>query len=448
MIVKATYREDLLTLQENLPEVGVAGDVEQAKITYRRRLKRWFWHRAIRALTLLHMVALTVAGWIGRSPHRPAPGQGHDIMVTGRFDSDNWIRAHLGPLSASNECSRLWMVSTNPVPEMPKVAGIYPPRWLVKIMGATQARLLTFACVAIRKRPHIVGGFHLLMNGMLAAVVGRLVGAQSMYFCVGGPAEVQDGGIHAESKCFVKMETPDSLVEKRLVRIVSTCDKVITMGTRAAVFLRDKGVDTDFHVVPGGIDATRFAAGNGNATFDLVLIGRLAQIKRIDVLLRALKCVAGRRPNVKVAIVGNGELHDALKQMARDLHVDDCVTFAGYQNDVESWLKNSRVFVLTSDSEGLSLSMMEAMMCGLPAVVSNVGDLADLVEDGINGFLVPRRSPQEFADRILELLVDESKLASFSIAARNSAMRHRTDNTIAQWSGILRGAGDSSDTNV
>jgi len=92
--------------------------------------------------------------------------------------------------------------------------------------------------------------------------------------------------------------------------------------------------------------------------------------------------------------------------------------------------------------------MMEAMMCGLPAVVTDVGDLADLVEDGVNGFLVPRRSPQKFADRILELLADKSKLASFSIAARHSAMHHKTDNIVAQWDQILCDGGDSNDSNV
>ena len=76
-------------------------------------------------------------------------------------------------------------------------------------------------------------------------------------------------------------------------------------------------------------------------------------------------------------------------------------------------------------------------MCGLPAVVSDVGDLADLVEDGVNGFLVPRRSPQAFADRLVELLTDESRLTAFSKAARRSAMRYKTENTVQRWNDIF-----------
>ena len=76
-------------------------------------------------------------------------------------------------------------------------------------------------------------------------------------------------------------------------------------------------------------------------------------------------------------------------------------------------------------------------MCGLPAVVSDVGDLADLVENGVTGYLVPRRSPQLFAERIVELLSDEQTLRAFSQAARRSALRYETQATVRRWDRIL-----------
>ena len=76
-------------------------------------------------------------------------------------------------------------------------------------------------------------------------------------------------------------------------------------------------------------------------------------------------------------------------------------------------------------------------MTGLPAVVSDVGDLGDLVNDGVNGFLVPRRSPDLFADRIIELLSDKQKLKAFSQAARNSALRYTPEAMTAKWDDII-----------
>jgi glycosyltransferase involved in cell wall biosynthesis len=360
-------------------------------------------------------------------------------MLTGRFDADNWILAHLGPLAASRECSRLWMVSSNPVPPLPKLVAMYPPPWLKRIAGATVSRLLVFAWFALRKRPHIVGGFHLTFNGMAAALVARLAGARSLYFCVGGPAEVQDGGVHADDHAFAKMKTADAVVEKRLIGIVSQCDVVITMGTRAATFFADRGVKTAIHVVSGGIDSQRFRPASEIPSIDLILTGRLARIKRMDIFLQAVREVATKVPEVKAVIVGDGPLREELSSLSIQLGIDRNVEFVGRQCDVENWLRRARVFVLTSDSEGLSLAMMEAMMCGLPAVVSDVGDLGDLVENGVNGYRVPRRSPALFAGRIVELLLDDRKLAAFSQAARRSALRYESQATVKRWDSILAG---------
>ena len=423
---------DAATLAERQQEGGCI----DGQGSFRRRLRRKLWHVLARHFTLVLVVALACVRLIGRR-WRPVSGDGCEILLTGRFDSNNWILNHLGPLSASERCSRLWMVSTNPVPALPKVTAVYPHQWLVRILGATPARLLTFAWVAIRRRPDIVGGFSIMVNGVAAVLVGRLVGARSIYFCVGGPAEIHDGGVHSVESPFRKMETPDSVVECRLLQIIAESNTIITMGTRAVTFFRDKGIDVDFHVVPGGIDSTRFRLTEETPLYDLILTGRLVEIKRIDVFLQAVKGVVDRISDVSAVIVGDGRLRDELHALSVNLGIDRHVSFVGHQEAVETWLRKSRVFVLTSDSEGLSLSMMEAMMCGLPAVVSDVGDLGDLVEDGVNGYLVPRRSPELFAERLAELLSDKQKLGSFSQAARRAAMRCETRATIQRWDNVL-----------
>lgn len=411
-------------------------DPAAAPISIRRRLRRAFWHVYARLFMLVAVVLLAVAKVIGRR-RRPVPSGGCNVLLTGRFDSANWIRNHLGPLAASKGCAHVWMVSTNPVPAVPKVTPIYPPKWMIRIIGATQARLLMFAWAALCRKPDWVGGFYLVANAIVAALVARLVGARSMYFCVGGPAEVLDGGCHSKDNITGKMETVDAVVESRLLKIAGTFDTIITMGTKAVAFFREKSVRTAFHVVSGGIDPSQFQRATESPRYDLILTGRLVEIKRIDVLLQAVKIAAERVPDIKAVIVGDGPLRGSLQALSADLHIDRHICFAGHQDDVAGWLRRSRIFALTSDSEGLSLSMMEAMMCGLPAIVSDVGDLGDLVEDGVNGYLIPRRSPELLAERTVELLSDERKLESFSDAAHEAAMRYETGATIRRWNQIL-----------
>jgi glycosyltransferase involved in cell wall biosynthesis len=81
---------------------------------------------------------------------------------------------------------------------------------------------------------------------------------------------------------------------------------------------------------------------------------------------------------------------------------------------------------------------MEAMTCGLPGVVSHVGDLSDLVTHGVNGFLVRERDPRAFAQRLAELLDDPLRYAAFADAARQAAARYESAETTRIWDAVLR----------
>ena len=144
-------------------------------------------------------------------------------------------------------------------------------------------------------------------------------------------------------------------------------------------------------------------------------------------------------PDVSAVVVGGGELERSLKELAVELSVGDRVTFAGQQPDVTPWLAQSRVFVLTSESEGLSLALMEAMTVGLPCVVSNVGELGELVEHGRTGFLVDEDSPEAFCFFLQQLLNSESVIRKFSEASKIAASRLTTAETAKRWDRILSG---------
>ena len=396
----------------------------------------WLARAQIRGAMACYIGLLRLGRVLG-ARRRPVPPGGAEILMTGTFHSDNWVRSHIQPLAASSECARLRIVATNPVPNVPKVEAIYPPSWLRRSIGAVPARLLTFIWVAVTTRPHVVGSFHLLINGLVTALVGRWIGARSMYFCVGGPVELLDGGVWGENKYFAKLRTPDALVERWLLEAVAASDVVITMGTRAVRFFRQRGIETTYHVVAGGIDAATFTPATAPPEFDTILVARLVPIKTIDIYIRAVAEVARTRPGVRALIVGDGPLRQDLESLAKTLGVSANVTFAGQQTNVEDWLRRSRVFVLTSESEGLALSMMEAMTAGLPAVVSRVGDLGDLVDDGHTGYLVGERTPEAFAAKLALLLDDPQRYREFSAAAKAAAARYERGETTRLWNRVL-----------
>ena len=157
----------------------------------RRRLTGWLAHRAVRLLTAAHGFVLLLPR---RRARRPSGEEPVRLLLTGTFHSEAWVTAHLGPLVASRGCGRVIVVANDPVPPLAKVEWVRPSPLLVRSIGRTAARLLTFVWRSLRTRPHVVGGFHLLLNGLLAIALARFAGARSLFFCVGGTAEVDEGG--------------------------------------------------------------------------------------------------------------------------------------------------------------------------------------------------------------------------------------------------------------
>jgi glycosyltransferase involved in cell wall biosynthesis len=247
-----------------------------------------------------------------------------------------------------------------------------------------------------------------------------------------------NGGLLGENRLFSLLKVADPVIERHLLRAVDHFDLVITMGEGARAFLAGRTKAKRIRVHPGGIDGRRFhPRGDGPVETDVVFVGRLAPIKRVDLFLRVVAQVVATRPGTTAKIVGEGPLRPALEALTTELGIESGVRFLGHRNDVEEQLRGARVFMLTSESEGLALSVMEAMMSGVPAIVPAVGDLAEVVKSGENGFVVEGGRPEDFAAPLLALLASPPRLASFQQAALRSAERYALAGSVALWDSIL-----------
>jgi glycosyltransferase involved in cell wall biosynthesis len=289
--------------------------------------------------------------------------------------------------------------------------------------------------MALRVKPDLIGGYHLLINGLVAELIAAITGAKSLYFCGGGPKEVIGGGYRA-GPVFSKLHRPDPVIERQLMRAVDGFDCVITRGPKTMQFFCEHGVTTRFECL-GGIDSQPLRYAGEEKLYDVILVARLYSSKRVDVFIETIAALKGSRPNLKAVIVGSGELEQAMRALAQRLRLGCALEFAGHQTDVSWWLKRSRVFVLTSENEGLSMALVEAMMAGLPAVVPDVGELSGLVRDGVNGYVVRDPQPQIFASRIQLLLESEDLWTRFSQAAIIATNKSTLEETAHQWGTLI-----------
>lgn len=137
--------------------------------------------------------------------------------------------------------------------------------------------------------------------------------------------------------------------------------------------------------------------------------------------VEVVAAVARRRPSVRAIAFGDGPEAGEVQAAVTRLGLEGNLQLPGRTSEIDSVLAASRIFVLTSRTEGLSIAMAEAMMCGVVPVVADVGDLRDLVREGENGYLVRPGDIEAFAARVLGLLDDPALWRRLSSAAVEAA---------------------------
>jgi glycosyltransferase involved in cell wall biosynthesis len=153
----------------------------------------------------------------------------------------------------------------------------------------------------------------------------------------------------------------------------------------------------------------------------VICVARLAPEKNIGTLLEAAARLTPSLPRLHLLLVGKGPWKPTLEHQARMLGITDRLSFAGMRTDIPDLLGTSDLFCLPSRTEGLGIAVIEAMAMGLPAVVSRVGGLPEVVEDGVTGALVPPGDHGALAEAIAAILGDARRATQMGAAGRDRA---------------------------
>jgi glycosyltransferase involved in cell wall biosynthesis len=197
-----------------------------------------------------------------------------------------------------------------------------------------------------------------------------------------------------------------------------------------------EGVDRSrIAVIPTAVDIERFSPRPRNAgeldirrrlnvqpdEILLVSVGRLDALKGHDTLVEAFRLLASSRPNIRLALVGDGRERGALEARVASAGLTARVSFIGGTADVASYLRASDLFVLASNTEGMPGALLEAMALGLPVVATSVGGTPEVVVDAVTGLLVPPRDSAALASAIGRLIDDPGLRCQMGLRARARA---------------------------
>lgn len=147
-------------------------------------------------------------------------------------------------------------------------------------------------------------------------------------------------------------------------------------------------------------------------------VARLNPVKDQQNLLRAVRKVVDEVPEFTLEIAGDGQERARLEELSASLNLQKHVRFLGMRDDVADLLNAADMFVLSSLSEGISLTLLEAMAAGLPVVATDVGGNREVVVDGETGLLVPKQDSDRLAHAILSLVRDPGRADQMGRAGR------------------------------
>ena len=168
-------------------------------------------------------------------------------------------------------------------------------------------------------------------------------------------------------------------------------------------------------VVPNGVDTVRFQRDPevrrrmrahlkiADGDFAWLMVGRFQPVKDHYTMLRAFVTVLAHRPNSQLLLAGDGPFEKEMSELAQALGIGASVRFLGYRADIAELMNAADAFVLSSMFEAMPLVLLEAGASGLPAVATDVGGNADVIEDGVTGLLCPPGDPDSLAHTMIRL---------------------------------------------
>jgi len=213
--------------------------------------------------------------------------------------------------------------------------------------------------------------------------------------------------------------------------LIRYCDLVVSVSCAGKIYLKKEWGAKNVKVIYNGIDINRFSPEKIsyapdirlNRDFNICTIGRLVPVKNFLCLFKAINLLKYKIPRIKLYHIGAESILDDNTNQELTIYLDKNqltkhIKFLGQRDDLANILTSYHVFALTSFSEAISLALLESQSMGLPAVVTNVGGNPEIVQDGMNGFLVPSNDEKEVAKALFELYKDSALRKKMSWQAR------------------------------
>ncbi|MFA6356740.1 MAG: glycosyltransferase family 4 protein [Candidatus Omnitrophota bacterium] len=277
--------------------------------------------------------------------------------------------------------------------------------------------------IIMREKPDIVHT-HTAKAGGLGRAAAVLAGV---------PVRIHTFHGHIFDSYFSRSQATAIILIERFLALFSKYIIVVSEAQKEEIVNKYKiAGEGKVRVVPLGLELDRFSSiaarggklrgemGIGDGCILVGIVGRLVPVKNHRMFLDACKKLFDMSGglDIKCVIIGGGEEKEGLERYANELGIRGRVVFAGWKKDMADVYADLDIVALTSLNEGTPVALIEALASCRPVVSTDVGGVRDVVDDGVNGYLVPSGDSSAFAERLFELCSDPGKRVAFGANGR------------------------------
>ncbi len=217
----------------------------------------------------------------------------------------------------------------------------------------------------------------------------------------------------------------ENFMNKKIMRFNLKCADAVCATSETINTYIQQLYPRKVNVIPFGIDFDTFKPNESLRSKDHFVIGAIKSLEKVynmDVLIKAFAAVHLKHPKTKLLIVGDGKERDVLKDLVKQLNLNDSVEFTGKVpfKETVNYFNKLNCLVNVSQYESFGVSVIEAMACNVPVVVSDTGGLKDIVSNGVTGQCVEPGNIAQTAEAIEKLIMDKDFATTSSLKALNS----------------------------
>lgn len=267
-------------------------------------------------------------------------------------------------------------------------------------------------------------------HGYIGRMVGWLTGIPFVYMTIAGHREFWLDGKHIEQFRLKLFKNSSAIT----VTGLQTMDYLLKKGyNRKKIFVLPNLPNSYFNTIC--IDDNKYRK------YDIVSFSRIDANKNLILLVKAISTLKKKGTMPKVVVAGDGDQFENIVKATQEYQVNDCFEFLGYISNIDDKIaiySNSKIFISCSKGEGFPVSLLEAMGCGCVPVVSNVGDIADVIKQGYNGYIYNDTDDEtEMAVFLLGLLNNPNEMTRLSSSALDIKQQISVENNGKIWREIL-----------